>query len=62
MSNFRSEGVGFWCLRLWKRTQEKDELWVLGFLREVSQGKKNSSILFCLMGLYTQQFKYKITS
>jgi len=31
MSNFGSEGVGFWCLSLWKRTQEKGEPWVLGF-------------------------------
>jgi len=38
MNNFGSEGVGFWCLRLWKITQEKDEPWVLGFLREVSLG------------------------
>jgi len=46
MTNIGSEGVGFWCLRLRKRTQEQDEPWVLGFLREVSQGKKKSVILF----------------
>jgi len=53
MSNFGSEGVDFWCLRLWKRTQEKDELCVLGFLREVSQGK-NFFLFFLLDGfIYT---------
>jgi len=33
MSNFGSEGSGFWCLRLWKRTQEQDEPWVFGFFK-----------------------------
>jgi len=53
MSNFISEGVGFWCLRLWKRTQELDEQWVFGFLKRCLSRQGKNPFFFLFDGLST---------